>query len=140
MYNRITTDVNEMFRVLSTDMADISLRKKIYRNSVTPVVAGTMFGAGGALATGEPENFAIVGGSVLAGLSFGQAATKALIRAGNAKEGKDFIRSKTKEDEWTGFINELKETDYIVIDSRYRDFDLYTNQCNFVIKLETQVP
>ena len=110
MYNRITTDVNEMFRVLSTDMADISLRKKIYRNSVTPVVAGTMFGAGGALATGEPENFAIVGGSVLAGLSFGQAATKALIRAGNAKKGKDFIRSKTKEDEWTGFINELKET------------------------------
>ena len=26
------------------------------------------------------------------------------------------------------------KTDYIVIDSRYRDFDLYPNQCNFVIK------
>ena len=69
-----------------------------------------IFGAGGALATGEPENFAVVGGTVLAGLSFGQATTKALIRASNAKKGKDFIRSKTKEDEWTGFINELKET------------------------------
>ena len=110
MYNRITTDVNEMFRALSTDMADISLRKKIYKNSVTPLVAGGIFGAGGAFATGEPENFAIVGGTVLAGLSFGQAATKALVRASNAKKGKDFIRSKTKEDEWTGFINELKET------------------------------
>ena len=26
------------------------------------------------------------------------------------------------------------KTDYIVIDSRYRDFNLYPNQCNFVIK------
>jgi len=110
MYNAIMTDVNEMFKTLSVDMSDISLRKKIYRNSVTPVVAGTMFGAGGALATGEPENFAVVGGSVLAGLTFGKVATKAFVRASDARKGKDFINSKATEDDFTGWINELKET------------------------------
>lgn len=28
----------------------------------------------------------------------------------------------------------ILKTDYIVIDSRYRNFDLYPNQCNFVVK------
>ena len=31
----------------------------------------------------------------------------------------------------------LLKSDYIVIDSRYRNFELYPNQCNFVIKFST---
>ena len=110
MYQDIESRLNETFRKLSVDMYDTSLAKKIYRNSTTPLVAGGVFGAGGALATGEPENFLITGGTVLAGTTFGKVVGKSINRALQTSRGKKLATKFIDKKEWDGFYNEIKGT------------------------------
>ena len=110
MYHDIESRLNETFRKLSVDMYDTSLAKKIYRNSTTPLVAGGVFGAGGALATGEPENFLITGGTVLAGTTFGKVVGKSINRALQTSRGKKLATKFIDKKEWDGFYNEIKGT------------------------------
>ena len=110
MYQDIESRLNETFRKLAVDMYDTSLAKKIYKNSTTPLVAGGVFGAGGALATGEPENFLITGGTVLAGTTFGKVVGKSINRALQTSRGKDLATKFIDKKEWDGFYNEVKGT------------------------------
>jgi len=88
LYNGIRSTLSENFRKLTVDMNETALLRKMYDNSTGPLVAGAVFGAGGALATGEAENAAFVGASALGLATFGKTASKAFSRYQNIEAGK----------------------------------------------------
>ena len=97
LYNSIRETLSKNFRQLTKDMNETSLLRKVYDNSTGPLVAGGVFGAGGALATGDLEDAALVGASAIGLATFGKTASKAFSRYQNIQAGKSAVLARKGE-------------------------------------------